>query len=429
MFRTYKLRQIWYDMRHQSVVTWVTLAGTALSIFLLMLTVTVQQIGVMPFAPESNRPRLLYGQNIHISSDNSDASSQMSYQTARTLYGNLEGVERTACLSFWLIETTLQGTTREMVIALQRKCDADFWKVFDHRLVAGRYYTPEEVDADAHVAVITESMAKRLFGDIDPIGHELTVNHIPYKVTGIVADHSSLAQQASGDIFTPLCHKVNHRDFMGDNRFGEVTMALLLDEGADPADIRRQVEANYAVLNTELAAENKRAIYHGAPYDVETVNSSFYGSDTTPDLSGTRRERLITYAILLLLPAINLASMLHSRLRRRVSEFGIRRAFGCTSGRLIREILGENFMVTIAGGIIGWICSIIFISSYAGLFNLTYAFITDAYTSPAVGMLLNWRLILSALTICFILNIISASIPAWQASRLKAIDAINGRTK
>ena len=60
-----KLIQIIYDMRTQPVIAWVTVIGTALSIFLIMTVVMMQQVGIMSFAPESHRDRMLYGMFLH----------------------------------------------------------------------------------------------------------------------------------------------------------------------------------------------------------------------------------------------------------------------------------------------------------------------------------------------------------------------------
>ena len=55
---------------------------------------------------------------------------------------------------------------------------------------------------------------------------------------------------------------------------------------------------------------------------------SYNNENLEPDLKAARRERVIIFIILLLVPAINLSSMTQSRLRQRVAEIGVRRAFG-----------------------------------------------------------------------------------------------------
>ena len=60
------IRQILYDLRQQPLVTWITLTGTALAIFLIMAVFMVNRIKVVEVSPESNRSRILYGAFIDI---------------------------------------------------------------------------------------------------------------------------------------------------------------------------------------------------------------------------------------------------------------------------------------------------------------------------------------------------------------------------
>lgn len=418
-----KLQQIFYDLRYQPVVTWITLVGTTLSIFLIMVVVMMQQVSVIPFAPESCRPRLLLGAYLHITStdpnEQYDSSAGLSYESAKKLYGNLDGVEHTSYMMVGTETGSVKGPTEDAFEVGFRKADAEFFKIYDHQLVEGRYYTPEEADAMRPLAVITESVARRLFGTATKTGNTFLFNHEPYTVAGVIKDNSKLALTGGGDIFLPT--GPNDPDMNHDERFGSVGVSLLVKEGVDFEYVRDQVKARYAALDTELASENNKTVYHEAPFNQETIASGLGGSNVTPSSKEENRGRMVLYTLLLLVPAINLSSMLQSRLRRRVSEIGVRRAFGCTRSRIITDIIAENFIITIVGGIIGLALGIAFALTYNGLFDT----VDDmGITSPTLSVLLNWRITLSALAACFILNLISAALPAWQASRLNPVNAI-----
>lgn len=418
-----KLQQIFYDLRYQPVVTWITLVGTTLSIFLIMVVVMMQQVSVIPFAPESCRPRLLLGAYLHITStdpnEQYDSSAGLSYESAKKLYGNLDGVEHTSYMMIGTETGCVKGPTEDAFEVGFRKADAEFFKIYDHQLVEGRYYTPEEADAMRPLAVITESVARRLFGTATKTGNTFLFNHEPYTVAGVIKDNSKLALTGGGDIFLPT--GPNDPDMNYDERFGSVGVSLLVKEGVDFEYVRDQVKARYAALDTELASENNKTVYHEAPFNQETIASGLGGSNVTPSSKEENRGRMVLYTLLLLVPAINLSSMLQSRLRRRVSEIGVRRAFGCTRSRIITDIIAENFIITIVGGIIGLALGIAFALTYNGLFDT----VDDmGITSPTLSVLLNWRITLSALAACFILNLISAALPAWQASRLNPVNAI-----
>lgn len=418
-----KILQILYDLRHQPVISGVTLIGTALTIFLIMIVVMIQQIPVLPFAPESNRPRLLLGCNMHLESlnDNGVRCAGLSFNAAKKLYENLKGVECISYFQQYAQKEDVKGPTAKLFLANGRKADADFFKIFDHTLLKGRFYTREEADAMENVAVVAETTAYKLFGDIDPIGQTFQYGFKPYRVVGVVKDNSPLATLGSGDVFIPTSQ--NDGDMSFEEYRGNTSVALLAEPGVDFGSIRNQVKARYAALSTELEESGWKAIYHESPYDIETVSFALGGVNTTPDMQSVRKSRFLIFMLLLLVPAINLSSMLHSRMRRRISEIGVRRAFGCTRSRIILDIISENFLITLAGGILGLFLGIIVGINYSALYD-TGRNIGEGGT-PALSMMFNWTILLTALAVCFVLNIISAAVPAWQASRVNVVDAIN----
>ena len=55
----------------------------------------------------------------------------------------------------------------------------------------------------------------------------------------------------------------------------------------------------------------------------------------------------IMIIVILLVPAINLSGLTHTRMRRRLEELGIRKSFGATQGELVWQVLNENFCIDI----------------------------------------------------------------------------------
>ena len=87
-------QQAWAQLRQNPIISVVNVTGTALAIFLIMLVVMVQQGQVEPFAPESNRDRMLYYTNTSVrnpkmwgadDSSNGCMSVQVADQCFRTL--------------------------------------------------------------------------------------------------------------------------------------------------------------------------------------------------------------------------------------------------------------------------------------------------------------------------------------------------------
>lgn len=423
-----KIKQILYDMRHQPIIAWVSLLATAMSIFLIMVVVMMQRVQIVPYAPESCRDRLMLGAYMHVASQDqlNNSSAGLSFRLARLLYDDLEGVEAVSYMNQLVEATEVMGTTGESFIVNGRHVDAAFFRIFDHPLVSGRYFTPEEADAVIPVAVISATTARKTFGTTDCIGLQLAVDHKMYAVVGVVNDNTPLAITGSGDLFIATGPgDPAMKSYDDEEIFGPVSASLLVKEGVDFQSVRDQVKARYAIIDTELAPTGQHTVYHESPFDQETIAAGVGGSNVTPDKTSGRFMRTCIYLILLIVPAINLSNMLHSRMRRRVSEIGVRRAYGCTRSRIIADIIAENFLLTLAGGIIGVAIGVVFALTYSGLYENMVNYGSGA--TPAVSAVLNWGTVAIAVLLCFVLNIISAAIPAWKASRLNPVEAINTR--
>lgn len=421
---TATIKQIFYDLRHQPVVAWVTLIATALSIFLIMVVVMVQQVQIVPFAPESCRERLMVGLFFHergINGRQLDNSGGLSYSMAEKIYSKLDGVERASYSSFWTEPAEIKTDLSGAFDAKARTVDATFFEIFDHPLLAGRYFTTDEVNANLPVAVISEKIARRDLGSENWVGSTITINLEPYRVVGVVKDNTPLAQIGSGEVFVPM--QPNNEKFTYADHRGNYSVSLLVKDGVDFSHITDQVKARYEEVRSELAADDLEPVYHEQPYDIFTIASGINGSNGSPNPDSSRKLWFIIYALLLIVPAINLGSMLHSRMHRRIREFGVRRAYGCTRMRLIRDIVVENFMLTLIGGVVGLILGIICGSTYGGLFE--FSEIAGEGATPPLSAIFNWQIICISVGVCFILNIVSASIPAWIASRLNVVNAIN----
>ncbi len=412
----------------------ITVIGTSLALFLIMVVVMMQEIQIAPFAPESNRERLLHGMNVHVTDTSATddmgggSSSAMSYNYARRLYDDLPCVEHVSYTGAGIDRIDAQEYGGRPFSFDVKYVDDEFWKVFDHTFLYGHPFDRAAFESALKEVVITESVARKVFGAVDVVGRDLLVGMARYKVVGVVEDVSTLASNAYGQLFIPFT-------IMGYDRpartphdcFGFIRAYLLVDDKANFDKVKTEVKRRVDVLSSEMAIrDGKKIVYHEAPYDQETSMVQM-GSNTTPDIKGEHKIRLAVYIILLLIPAINLSSMTHSRLRRRVAEIGVRRAFGCTRKRVIIDIVSENFLITLVGGFIGMVLSV----AYAFLFTNMFQSVPMEGGNVAVTlpMVLHVSTFAWALLFCFMLNLLSSGIPAWRASRISPVEALGGINK
>ena len=172
-------------------------------------------------------------------------------------------------------------------------------------------------------------------------------------VSGVVRDVSTLAESAYAQVWIPFTSTDQVDNTWNNGLMGVMSCTILAKDRADFPAIREECNRRLEAYNQSLAEEGWKFISRNRPYDQEK-HAIAMAANWEPDVKAARRERWVIFLILLIVPAINLSSMTQSRLRRRVSEIGVRRAFGCTRRELVGQILGENLIVTPAAGAVGW---------------------------------------------------------------------------
>ena len=104
-----------------------------------------------------------------------------------------------------------------------------------------------------------------------------------------------------------------------------------------------------------------------------------------------------------------------------VAHGGEERAFGATQGELVWQVLNENFVLTLIGGVLGLVLSYLCLWLMGGwLLQTTWgatATMNVSMISPVVFLV--------ALGFCLLLNLLSAYIPAWRVAHTPIVDSLN----
>ena len=119
--------------------------------------------------------------------------------------------------------------------------------------------------------------------------------------------------------------------------------------------------------------------------------------------------------LFMLMPTINLVNINVSRIMERSSEIGVRKAFGASSGTLIGQFLVENIFLTLIGGLIGFLLSVVVLE-----------IIADSGVIPYAQLGLNWRVLAIGMGLTIVFGIISGVYPAYKMSKLQAVEALKG---
>ena len=425
------IKQALVQLRQAPLISIINVVGTALAIFLIMLVVMMQQVKTAPFAPESNRDRFLHVHYMTISKrdwgEGNSSNGPMSLQTAKELYVSLKSPETVTVYGCQTITIPVSLPKQASTNFDLRQTDDAYWKVFDFKFINGKPYDKATFDAAIPVAVLSESVARVVFGTTEGIvGKEFLLNHAPYQVCGVVKDVSTLATNAYGQLWIPYTAGGLDKEVWSDNHMGMMSCPILAKSRNDFDIIREEANRRLEAYNKVIGENDWKIVSRNRPYDQEKQAIAF-AANWEPDLPAHRRQQFIIFMILLIVPAINISSMTQSRLRQRVSEIGVRRAFGSTRAEIMMQIIAENFTITLIAGALGMVMSVIF--AIVGSSMIFAQEFSDSIVLPEVDitMLLQLDTFLWAFFFCFVLNLLSSGLPAWQASRIGIMNAINGK--
>ena len=244
------------------------------------------------------------------------------------------------------------------------------------------------------------------------------------RIIGVVKDVSVTAKDAYAQVWG-LYH-IDELKVTGYWSYsGGKTIAVMARTPDDFPAIKQGVEKRVKDINAGME-EMQIDIMEQPDNIVAHVNHVW--ANVGPDLPMLYLQYAIALFIILLVPSLNLCGLSNSRMQQRVSELGVRKAFGATNSTLIRQILNENLVLTLIGGIVGLIFSYLAVYAMrtwlftnsqnigtAGDFSLSM----DALFSPLVFVL--------AFVFCLVINLLSAGLPAWLAARRTIVDSLNDK--
>ena len=412
MLKNY-FKQAWTLMRQNRLFTGIYVVGTGLSIALVMTLFIIFYVKFGPVYPEYNRDRTLVLKPIKRypkgKPENWNIYGGVAYYVVDQMLPGLPHVEQVAgsMIDFWG-DYQVSATDVKPFKATPRFANGAFWKVFSFRFVDGQPFTQEDVEAKAQVAVIGESLAKRLFAAVEGVtGRHFAFNGRDYRVCGVVRDVSNATPETAGDLWLPLLN------------------AQYISKELD----RQGLLGNVFVVFRRYTLQDKDYEYdlmgQPDPYWLSTFRQDV---EKAPDTMELVKDFLYILLALLFIPALNLSGMISSRMDSRIAELGIRKAYGATRRRLLEQVLCENLLLTLLGGLAGLLFSYLIVLTASDwiltLFDKNI-YDTSLSTSLTPEMLFNPAVFGCALAVCVVLNVVSALVPALGAMRHPIMESLN----
>ena len=202
-------------------------------------------------------------------------------------------------------------------------------------------------------------------------------------------------------------------------------VSLLVDDAENFEAVRSEVQDVFRRYTQQDKDYEYDLMGQPDPYWLSTFRQDV---EKAPDTMELAKDFLYILLALLFIPALNLSGMISSRMDSRIAELGIRKAYGATRRRLLEQVLCENLLLTLLGGLAGLLFSYLIVLTASDwiltLFDKNI-YDTSLSTSLTPEMLFNPAVFGCALAVCVVLNVVSALVPALGAMRHPIMESLN----
>lgn len=418
-------KQVIKTIRDNPYSAFISIMGVALSIGLIITLLVAIRAKTLNLSPEINRSRSLYIKWVGVKekdTGNHVVNGFMSLKTIRECFQSLEIPEDVTVSSFIHshLATLPGGDNPKRCYVLYT--DDIFWKVFDFKFIDGKGYNKEEFESGIKKIVISKQLARTIFGTTeDIIGKQMLLNYITYTVSGIVEDLSPITVATYAHAWIPYTSIKEGQSSDTEGITGMYKCQIIAHSSNDFDAIRQEVKQKTSRYNTTLA--NYKIEYYGQP-DTRYVEDHRFGAGY-PDMKRSYLSDIGMILILLLVPAINLSGLTLSRMKKRTTELGIRKAYGATRKALMRQVFSEQMIYSLIGGVVGLLLSfgvIHFINDFG--FNQNNYFGLDIKGDFNPAVFITPGTFLLTFIFCLIINLLSAGIPAWRVSSIPIVESL-----
>ncbi|NDW12418.1 ABC transporter permease [Bacteroides sp. 214] len=429
------LKQAWQLLKQNKLYSSVYILGTGMAIAVVMTIAIIYYIKIAPVYPEVNRNRTLVGKNMMIKYTKSGAMSSSLYSwnfVKEHLYTLKSAEAVSAVLSVWddypLVRLPNEKGMLPVTVAYT---DHHYWQVFGFEFLHGKPFSEADFESGIKTTVITKSLANILFGTVEAEGKYVELDGNDYRVSGVVRDVSFAAKETYAQLWVPFTVKpeaiANTGKSEGTALLGALKVFILAPTASATAAVAAEAEGIIKQINA--AQEKYVADMSGQP---EAYWKSVFRQSNNNRIDWAEIIQSLGFILLalLIIPAVNLAGMVSSRMEKRLAEMGVRKSFGASRGVLLWQVLVENLLLTTLGGLLGLVLS--FVIMYCGRSWILGVFDRWQEVPPEgissffdAGMFFNPVVFFIALAVCFVLNLLSAIIPAYNGLRKNIVVSLN----
>ena len=275
--------------------------------------------------------------------------------------------------------------------------NADY--VWNRGVVDGRFFSEDDIERAARVALIGTSLKQEIFGEGEALGEKITINSVPFEIIGALEPMGidPHGDDRDMDIYVPITtsmRRLANTDIIGT---GKLVLSNADQADADTDQVALLLREEFQVAEGE---QEPFAIY----------SSKFAGKAAIKAKELLGVYIMLAAAVVLLVAAVVISSIMLIVVRERIAEIGLRKALGATPRSIAIQFLFESTSLTVLSGAIGVALGVGAASIIASL-NATPMNLTPVSVSLAV-------------VASVLVGILAGIIPARRAANLDPVESL-----
>jgi len=280
--------------------------------------------------------------------------------------------------------------------------DKTYMDIKDWTIALGRNFSQEDINNNAKVALLGNTVVTNLFGDLDPIDKTIRIDGIPFKVIGALNSKGQLGMGMDQDDVIMIPYTTAQKRVFGTSFPGAVSTIEVKVRDVD--NIARAEQEITELLHLRHKIGKNQENDFSIRNMTEMVKSMQEATKAMSILLGS------IASVSLLVGGIGIMNIMLVSVTERTKEIGIRMAIGATSVDIRVQFLIEALLLSIAGGLVGVAIGLL-VSKGIATFTSTSVIVTPFSIFLSLGF--------SAL-----IGVIFGYYPAYKASLLNPIDAL-----
>lgn len=355
-------------------------------------------------------------------SDQGNKYASTSIKAGQLIREKVTGVEEVAILRNDFSKDAIVGDNIFPIMGYW--AEPSLFRIFTFPMLEGN---PDTALKDPYSIVLTETAAKKLFGNEAALGKSITFDPLDYQVTGIMQDvpfFSHINFEALVSFSTVEHASKNDRRFADWYNISLNSVYILLPENADLASIQSQLNA---IALEENLNEDPNG-YQDTKIQLElfplyktVVGEEFHRSEGGPGSVGPHMSPRVLWilgglALIVILSAcFNYTNLSMARAMRRFKEVGLRKAIGAEKSHVRQQFLAEAIMISLAALLLSYL---IFLVLRPQLINMA------PEMQHMVKLELTPSMVIAFITFSVTVGVIAGFMPAVFFSKVNAINAL-----